>query len=78
MYIASSLLHGVKPRPRLQFQLNRLDHMSIFLVIAGTYTPIVIMFFSTQLALARFAHDVGGCVFGDGVQTLEPPNSRLF
>lgn len=45
MYSASSLLHGVKPRPRLQFQLNRLDHMSIFLLIAGTYTPIVYHFF---------------------------------
>jgi hemolysin III len=45
MYIASSLLHGVKPRPRLQFQLNRLDHVAIFLVIAGTYTPIIITFF---------------------------------
>lgn len=45
MYAASSLLHGVKPRPRLHFQLNRLDHMSIFLVIAGTYTPIVTTFF---------------------------------
>ena len=45
MYCASSLLHGIKPRPRLRFQLNRLDHMSIFLVIAGTYTPIVGTFF---------------------------------
>jgi hemolysin III len=45
MYSASSLLHGVTPRPRLQFQLNRLDHMAIFLVIAGTYTPIITTFF---------------------------------
>jgi len=45
MYSASSLLHGVKAHPSLQFQLNRLDHMSIFLVIAGTYTPIVYTFF---------------------------------
>ncbi len=45
MYSASSLLHGVKPRPRLHFQLNRLDHMSIFLLIAGTYTPIVYTYF---------------------------------
>ena len=45
MYSASSLLHGVKAQPRLQFQLNRLDHMSIFLLIAGTYTPIVYIFF---------------------------------
>lgn len=47
MYVSSSLLHGVKARPQLQFQLNRLDHMSIFLVIAGTYTPIVATFFPT-------------------------------
>lgn len=45
MYSASSLLHGVKAHPRLQFQLNRLDHMSIFLLIAGTYTPIVHAYF---------------------------------
>lgn len=45
MFIASSLLHGVKARPRLQFQLNRLDHMAIFLLIAGTYTPIITTFF---------------------------------
>ncbi|MCP4420199.1 MAG: hemolysin III family protein [Chloroflexi bacterium] len=49
MYSASSLLHGVKPRPRLQFRLNRLDHMSIFLLIAGTYTPIVTHFFPLSL-----------------------------
>ncbi len=47
MYSASTLLHGVKPRPRLQFQLNRLDHVTIFLLIAGTYTPIVYHFFPT-------------------------------
>lgn len=45
MFVASSLLHGVKARPKLQFQLNRLDHMAIFLVIAGTYTPIITTFF---------------------------------
>ncbi len=45
MYVASSLLHGVKPRPHLQFQLNRFDHMTIFLLIAGTYTPIITTFF---------------------------------
>ncbi|GJM39871.1 MAG: hemolysin [Ardenticatenaceae bacterium] len=45
MFLSSSLLHGVKPRPRLHRFLNRLDHMAIFLVIAGTYTPIVFTFF---------------------------------
>ncbi|WP_420627505.1 PAQR family membrane homeostasis protein TrhA [Candidatus Leptofilum sp.] len=45
MFLSSTLLHGVKPRPRLHRFLNRLDHMAIFLVIAGTYTPIVYTFF---------------------------------
>ncbi len=40
LYSASSLLHGVKAQPRHRFWLNRLDHMAIFLLIAGTYTPI--------------------------------------
>lgn len=45
MFLSSTLLHGVIPRPRLHRFLNRLDHMAIFLVIAGTYTPIVHTFF---------------------------------
>ena len=46
LYTASSLLHGVKTRPRYQFWLNRLDHMAIFLLIAGTYTPIAYNLFT--------------------------------
>jgi len=41
LYGASTLLHGLKVSPRLHQWLNRLDHMAIFLLIAGTYTPIV-------------------------------------
>lgn len=41
LYGASTLLHGLKVSFRLHRWLNRLDHMAIFLLIAGTYTPIV-------------------------------------
>ncbi len=41
LYAASALLHGVKTSKKNQMRLNRLDHMAIFLLIAGTYTPIV-------------------------------------
>ncbi|MCA9972377.1 MAG: hemolysin III family protein [Anaerolineales bacterium] len=45
LYSSSTLFHGVKlPEPRRMW-LNRLDHMAIFLLIAGTYTPIVTTFF---------------------------------
>lgn len=40
LYTASSLLHGIKTSARKRFWLNRLDHAAIFVLIAGTYTPI--------------------------------------
>jgi len=41
LFGASCLLHGVKAPRHVRDLLNRLDHMAIFLVIAGTYTPVV-------------------------------------
>lgn len=40
LYTASTLFHGVKTNDQRRFWLNRIDHMAIFLLIAGTYTPI--------------------------------------
>lgn len=45
LYGASTLLHGLKVSSRFRDWLNRLDHMAIFLLIAGTYTPIVFNLF---------------------------------
>jgi hemolysin III len=41
LFSASSLFHAVILEPAQRMVLNRLDHMAIFLLIAGTYTPIV-------------------------------------
>ena len=41
LFAASSLLHGVRLPKERRMWLNRLDHVAIFLLIAGTYTPIV-------------------------------------
>jgi hemolysin III len=41
LYSASSLFHGAKVSDEKRMWLNRLDHMAIFFLIAGTYTPIV-------------------------------------
>ena len=46
LYTASTLLHGVRTSPARHRWLNRLDHAAIFLVIAGTYTPIVYNLFT--------------------------------
>jgi hemolysin III len=41
LFAASALLHGLKVGNRWRMWLNRFDHMAVFLLIAGTYTPIV-------------------------------------
>ncbi len=39
LYLASTLFHSVK-NPRLKAKLNRFDHSAIYILIAGSYTPI--------------------------------------
>lgn len=51
LFAASTLLHGLRVDERKTALLNRLDHMAIFLLIAGTYTPIAYNFMPPQ---ARF------------------------
>jgi len=46
LFTASTLFHGIKNRPGHRFWLNRLDHMAIFLLIAGTYTPVAYNLFT--------------------------------
>jgi hemolysin III len=41
-YIISTLYHSVR-RPRLRYVFRILDHASIFLIIAGTYTPFTLV-----------------------------------
>jgi hemolysin III len=40
LFTASTLLHGAKLPEAKRMGLNRLDHAAIFVLIAGTYTPI--------------------------------------
>jgi hemolysin III len=42
MYTVSSLYHSVPWTPRWKTRLQKLDHSMIFLVVAGTFTPIAI------------------------------------
>lgn len=39
LYLASTLFHSAK-NPRLKYMLNKFDHSAIYILIAGTYTPI--------------------------------------
>jgi hemolysin III len=42
LYTSSTLFHGVY-NPRLKRKLNKLDHSSIYVLIAATYTPITLV-----------------------------------
>lgn len=42
LYLASTLYHSV-PNPRAKYILKVLDHCAIYLLIAGTYTPILML-----------------------------------
>ncbi|BCJ87141.1 PAQR family membrane homeostasis protein TrhA [Effusibacillus dendaii] len=40
LFGASSLYHWVRTTPEKQFVLRKIDHISIYALIAGTYTPV--------------------------------------
>lgn len=43
LYLASTVMHAAKVRPGVLRWLRLLDHAAIFLLIAGTYTPIALV-----------------------------------
>lgn len=54
LYTASTFFHGVK-NPRLKLKLNKFDHSAVYILIAGTYTP---------LALVSLRGALGWVIFG--------------
>lgn len=43
LYLASSLFHGLHLSPAWEERFRRFDHIAIFLLIAGSYTPICLI-----------------------------------
>lgn len=43
LFLASTLYHGVPADRRVRRILRRVDHVAIFLLIAGTYTPVTLL-----------------------------------
>ncbi|MFN2322163.1 MAG: hemolysin III family protein [Trueperaceae bacterium] len=58
LYLASTLLHAVRARPEVLRRLRLFDHAAIYLLIAGTYTPIAL------ISLASVSPAWGWSVFG--------------
>ena len=54
LYTASTLYHAI-PNPEIKLKLKKFDHISIYYLIAGTYTPLM---------LVNMRGSVGWTVFG--------------
>lgn len=55
LYAASTIYHGLHVSPRLEDWLRRFDHMAIFVLIAGTYTPVCLVTLRGEWGWSLFA-----------------------
>ncbi len=71
----SALYHGVHWSPRARYWVARVDLAMIFVLIAGTYTPIAMLQLEPQLASRVLTGVWGAALFGGIVKTIwsEPP-----
>jgi hemolysin III len=64
LFSASSAYHLIRTSPRRELLLRRLDHTAIFLLIAGTYTPVCVVVlkggWGTALLIAIWALAAAG------------------
>ena len=51
MYCASAFYHGLKVSDRAVAHLRRIDHMMIYILIAGSYTPVCLVLLRGRLGL---------------------------
>lgn len=58
LYAMSSIYHGLSPKLMAKRVFQVIDHCSIFLLIAGTYTPI------SLCAIRQFSVPLGWVIFG--------------
>ena len=63
LYTASTVYHAV-PSPRLRPFLRRIDHSCIYLLIAGTYTPFMLVVMRDAWGWTLFGLVWGSAVLG--------------
>ena len=69
LYLFSTLYHAV-PWPRVKAVLHRLDHAAIFLLIAGTYTPLSLVTLRGAWGWSLFGIEWGLALVGILVKTM--------
>lgn len=76
LYLASTLYHSFAGPAKRVFQ--RLDHGSIYLLIAGTYTPLALVALSGSTGWILLAVVWGLAAFGLVVEALPIPGPRVL
>jgi len=69
MYLASSIYHGVQ-RPKAKAVLEIIDHSAIYLLIAGTYTPFLLVTLNGPWGWSLFGVVWGLAVLGVGFKAF--------
>jgi hemolysin III len=64
MFGASALYHRINWRPRVSVWMRRLDHSMIFVMIAGTYTPVALLLLDGSFSRIVLAVLWGGAILG--------------
>jgi hemolysin III len=69
LYLASTLYHAI-PYKRAKRALKTLDHCAIFLLIAGTYTPFLLISLRTPLAVTLMSVIWGLAIIGIALKII--------
>jgi len=74
LYLFSTLYHSLKGRAKAVFR--KLDHIAIFLLIAGTYTPVALVSVGGTLGWTLFGVNWGLAVLGIGNEFIRWRGAR--
>src|SRR5699024_942218 len=68
LFGSSAVYHRGNWAPKINTILRRLDHSNIFLLIAGTYTPLAVLLLARQQATLLLAVIWAGALLGIGLR----------
>ncbi len=78
LFGASALYHRGRWQPGVRALLQRVDHSMIFVLIAGTYTPVCLLVLPNTLGTVMLAVIWGGAAVGVFLQLLPRPTPRAL
>lgn len=76
LYGVSALYHRLKWTPKARLRMRRLDHSMIFVLIAGTYTPVCVLVLKGAWAIALLGIVWAGAVAGVLLKVLGMERTR--